>query len=71
MVIFQFLNTLDKEVIPRDYPEVSTRVVDRVVLKLRQFNEPLAALNILSPLEWTVQSDKKMVRECRSVLNAV
>ena len=59
----QFLEILDNVVIPCDYPEVSTRVADRVVLRLRRFEQPFAVLNILPLLGWTVEPDKEMVSE--------
>ena len=65
MIGAQFLDVLDNVVIPRDYPEVSTRVADRVVLRLRRFEEPFTALNILPLLGWTAQPDKEMVSEHR------
>ena len=63
MIGAQFLEVLDNVVIPRDYPEVSTRVADKVVLRLRRFEEPFTALNVLPLLGWTAQPDKEMVSE--------
>ena len=65
MIGAQFLEVLDNVVIPRDYPEVSTRVADKVVLRLRRFEEPFTALNVLPLLGWTAQPDKEMVSEHR------
>ena len=65
MIGTQFLDRLDNVVIPRDYPEVSTRVADRVVLRRRRLEEPFTALNIFPLLGWTAQPDKEMVSEQR------
>ena len=61
MSLSQFLNVLDNVVIPRDYPEVSTRVADRTTLCGLHFEDVCTKLNIHPLMGWTVQPDKKKV----------
>ena len=61
MSLLQFLNVLDNVVIPRDYPEVSTRVADRTIRFGLHFEDMFTALNIHPLMGWTVQPDKKEV----------
>ena len=52
---------LDNVIIPRDYPEVSSRVADKTILGSLQFSELLAKLHIHPLQGWTVEPDKEMV----------
>ena len=58
---FQFLDVLDNVIIPRDYPEVSSRVADKTSLGSLQFSELLAKLDVHPLQGWTVEPDKEMV----------
>ena len=57
----QFLDVLDNVVIPRDYPEVSTRVADRTSWGSRQFIELSATLCIHPTRRWIVEPDRDEV----------
>ena len=61
LINVQFLDVLDNVVIPRDYPEVSTRAADKTILRLRHFKEPFATLQTHPLQGWSVYPDKKMV----------
>ena len=50
-------------IIPRDYPEVSSKVADRTILGSRQFNKFCATLHIDSLQGWLVEPDRKAVRQ--------
>lgn len=53
---------LDDVLIPRDYPEVSSRAVDRTTSGPYSFIEPAAKLIVLSqPSGWTVNLDTDTV----------
>ena len=59
----QFLDVLDNVVIPRDYPEVSSRVADRTTLGGLHFEEMFAILHIHPLPGWTVEADKEMLSD--------
>ena len=48
--------------IPRDYPEVSSRVADRTTVGSLHFSEPYAVVHINPVPGWSVEPDKEMVR---------
>ena len=58
----QFLETLDKVIIPRDYPNVSREVADRTTQESLTFVDMYATLNIHPVLGWSVEPDKKLVK---------
>ncbi len=58
----QFLETLDKVVIPRDYPEVSSKAADRTTQGSLTFVDMCATLNIHLVQGWSVEPDKKLVK---------
>ena len=62
LINVQFLHVLDSVVIPRDYPEVSSRAADKTVLRSRHFKEPFATLHTPPLQGWSVCSDKKTVK---------
>ena len=57
----QFLDTLDNVVIPRDYPEVSTRVADRTIVGSVHFIELFAKLCVHPTRRWIVEPDRDEV----------
>ena len=59
--VLQFLDVLDNVMIPRDYPEVSSRVADKTILGSIQFSELVAKLHIHPLQGWTVEPDREMV----------
>ncbi len=48
--------------IPRDYPEVSSKVADRTIQGSLTFVEKCARLTIQSVQGWSVESDKELVK---------
>ena len=58
----QFLEKLDKVIIPRDYPNVSREVADRTTQGPLTFVDMCATLNIHPVLGWSVEPDKKLVK---------
>ncbi len=61
-VNLQFLETLDKVIIPRDYPEVSSKSIDRTTQESLTFVDMCATLNIHPVQGWSVEPDKKLVK---------
>ena len=57
----QFLETLDTVLIPRDYPEVSSKSIDRTSQGPLTFVDMCATLNIPPVLGWSVELDKELV----------
>ena len=47
--------------IPRDYPEVSSRVADKTIIGSLQFSELFTKLHIHPLQGWTVEPDREMV----------
>ena len=58
----QFLETLDKVLIPRDYPNVSKEAADRTTQGSLTFVDMCATLNIHPVQGWSVEPDKKLVK---------
>ncbi len=58
----QYLETLDKVVIPRDYPNVSSEAADRTTQGSLTFVDMCATLNIHPVQGWSVEPDKKLVK---------
>ncbi len=58
----QFLETLDKVIIPRDYPNVSREAADRTTLESLTFVDMFATLNIHPVQGWSVEPDKELVK---------
>lgn len=53
---------LDNDLIPKDYPEVSSSAVDRTTVGPLSFSELQARLTVVSaPSGWRVDPDRKMV----------
>ncbi len=52
---------LDNVVIPRDYPEVSTKSVDKTIQGSLTFVETCATLTIHPVQGWSVEPDKELV----------
>ncbi len=61
-LILQFLETLDKVMIPRDYPEVSSKLIDRTTQESLTFFDMCATLNIDPVQGWSVEPDKELVK---------
>ncbi|XP_064384971.1 uncharacterized protein LOC135333882 isoform X4 [Halichondria panicea] len=57
----KFLETLDKVIIPRDYPNVSREVADRTTQESLTFVDMCATLNIHPVQGWSVEPDKKLI----------
>ena len=57
----QFLETLDKVLIPRDYPNVSRDAADRTTQGSLTFVDMCATLNIHPVQGWSVEPDKELV----------
>ena len=62
-ICVQFLETFDNMIIPRDYPEVSSKVADRTILGSLHFKKFCATLHIDSIQGWSVEPDRKTVRQ--------
>ena len=61
--IMQFLKEFDTDVIPRDYPEVSSKAGDRTTIAALSLIELQATLTaVSSPAGWMVDPDREMVR---------
>ena len=61
--LMQFLERFDTDVIPRDYPEVSSKAGDRTTLGALSLIELQATLTAVSaPAGWVVDPDREMVR---------
>ncbi len=58
----QYLETLDKVLIPRDYPEVSSKSIDRTTQGSLTFVDMFATLNIHPVQGWSVDQDKELVK---------
>ncbi len=58
----QFLETLDTVLIPRDYPEVSSKSIDRTSQGPLTFVDMCATLNIPPVQGWSVEPDKELVK---------
>ena len=59
--VLQFLETLDNVLIPRDYPEVSSKSIDKTILGSLTFIEMYATLNRPLVHGWSVEPDKETV----------
>ncbi|XP_064385255.1 uncharacterized protein LOC135334125 isoform X2 [Halichondria panicea] len=57
----KFLRTLDTVLIPRDYPEVSSKSIDRTTQGSLTFVDVCATLNIHPVQGWSVEPDKKLI----------
>ncbi|XP_064384751.1 uncharacterized protein LOC135333672 isoform X2 [Halichondria panicea] len=57
----KFLETLDKVMIPRDYPEVSSKLIDRTTQESLTFFDMCATLNIDPVQGWSVEPDKELI----------
>ncbi|XP_064385250.1 uncharacterized protein LOC135334123 isoform X3 [Halichondria panicea] len=57
----KFLETLDTVLIPRDYPEVSSKSIDRTSQGPLTFVDMCATLNIPPVLGWSVELDKELI----------
>ncbi len=53
---------MDKVVILRYYPEVSSKLIDRTTQGLLSFVDMCATLNIHPVQGWSVQPDKELVK---------
>ncbi len=53
---------MDEKVIPREYPEVSSKSIDRTTQGSLTFVDMCATLNIHPVLGWSVEPDKKLVK---------
>ena len=63
VTLSQFLEKFDTDVIPRDYPEVSSKAGDRTTLGALSLIELEATLTVVSsPAGWMVDPDRDMVR---------
>ena len=63
VTLSQFLEKFDTDVIPRDYPEVSSKAGDRTTLGALSLTELEARLIVFSsPAGWRVDPDREMVR---------
>ena len=62
-LLIQFLEKFDTNVIPRDYPEVSSKAGDRTTLGALSLTELEARLIVFSsPAGWRVDPDRELVR---------
>ena len=60
--LMQFLEKFDCDVIPRDYPEVSSKAGDRTTLGALSLSELEARLIVFSaPAGWRVDPDRELV----------
>ncbi|XP_064389781.1 uncharacterized protein LOC135337743 [Halichondria panicea] len=57
----KFLETLDTVLIPRDYPEVSSKSIDRTSQGPLTFVDMCATLNIPPVQGWSVEPDKELI----------
>ncbi|XP_064388689.1 uncharacterized protein LOC135336766 isoform X2 [Halichondria panicea] len=57
----KFLETLDNVLIPRDYPEVSSKSIDKTILGSLTFIEMYATLNRPLVHGWSVEPDKETI----------
>ena len=60
--LMQFLERFDTDVIPRDYPEVSSKAGDRTTLGALSLTELEARLIVFSPAGWRGDPDRELVR---------
>ncbi|XP_064384761.1 uncharacterized protein LOC135333677 isoform X2 [Halichondria panicea] len=57
----KFLETLDKVIILQDYPEVSSKSIDRTTQESLTFVDMCATLNIDPVQGWSVEPDKELI----------
>ncbi|XP_064385034.1 uncharacterized protein LOC135333939 isoform X4 [Halichondria panicea] len=56
-----YAKLMDEKVIPREYPEVSSKSIDRTTQGSLTFVDMCATLNIHPVLGWSVEPDKKLI----------